>query len=535
MSILENNCMQSTASAAGYSTGSMIGAAIPALLLLSVDAQHPRGQHLPWYVLTGWTFCTAMMGVVMAIPMKRTMINHERLKFPSGLAAATTLQSLYSHGTEAIGKARALMYAALVAGLSPILMDLELWGGRPLLPSESPIFDWLRARGLSPKTGAPLLPSDWGMVLDHKLVMVAMGIIIGPRVCASMLLGALALTCVIGPAGLNAGAVTEPAQAWREIGIWVGAPMMVSAGLFSFALQWRTIGRAFRGFRPGADPHRSTEVPTSWFLMGTALAGTALVWMARATFEIPVVLGALAVVLSFGLSLVACRATGETDITPVGQLAQVTQLTYGVLMPQNAAANLMTGCVTAATAGSAADLLTDLKSGYLLGASARRQFVAQALGVFVGTAASVLCFRLLVRDATALTGVGTTAPVFPAPAAQAWLAVARVFQQGIGSLHPAARVGMLWGAIAGTGLTLLDSFAPRIKRWLPSATGIGLGLILPFQYPLSFFIGAVIAWVWQRRNAASAERYAITIASGAIAGESIVGVAAAAINTFVLR
>jgi uncharacterized oligopeptide transporter (OPT) family protein len=118
--------MQSTASAAGYSTGSMISAAIPALLLLTVTPQRPGGQHLPWPVLAGWTFCMAMLGVVMAIPMKRTMINKERLKFPSGIAAATTLQSLYSHGAEALQKARALLYAALVAGLTPLLMDLKL-------------------------------------------------------------------------------------------------------------------------------------------------------------------------------------------------------------------------------------------------------------------------------------------------------------------------------------------------------------------------------------------------------------------------
>jgi uncharacterized oligopeptide transporter (OPT) family protein len=257
--------------------------------------------------------------------------------------------------------------------------------------------------------------------------------------------------------------------------------------------------------------------------------------MAQANFGIPWFLGAVAVLLSFGLSLVACRATGETDITPIGAMGKVTQLVYGVLMPQNAAANLMTGCVTASTAASSADLLTDLKSGYLLGASPRRQFVAQVLGVFAGTAAAVLGFRLLVPDASVLMGVGNNPPAFPAPGAQSWLAVARVFQQGIGSLHPAARQAILWGALAGAALTLIDVLAPKTRRWLPSATGIGLGLILPFQYPLSFLIGAAIAWVWTRRDRVAAERYIIPVASGAIAGESIVGVVVAALNTFVLR
>ena len=125
MSILESNCMQSTASAAGYSTGAMVCAAIPALLLLSATPENPRGEQLPWPLLAGWILLMALLGVAIAIPMKRSMINRERLKFPSGTAAATMLQSLYSHGAEALGKARALMYAALVAGTTPLLDGSE--------------------------------------------------------------------------------------------------------------------------------------------------------------------------------------------------------------------------------------------------------------------------------------------------------------------------------------------------------------------------------------------------------------------------
>src|SRR5512140_1952475 len=62
LSILESNCMQSTASAAGYSTGSTMVSATPALLMLTVTADHPGGQHLPWPVLAGWTFFLALLG-----------------------------------------------------------------------------------------------------------------------------------------------------------------------------------------------------------------------------------------------------------------------------------------------------------------------------------------------------------------------------------------------------------------------------------------------------------------------------------------
>src|SRR6185312_14997898 len=83
MTILENNCMQSTASSAGYSTGGTLVSAFPALLLLT-------GSHPPVWVLALWVFFNAALGTTLAIPMKRNMINQERLKFPSGIAAAET-------------------------------------------------------------------------------------------------------------------------------------------------------------------------------------------------------------------------------------------------------------------------------------------------------------------------------------------------------------------------------------------------------------------------------------------------------------
>jgi uncharacterized oligopeptide transporter (OPT) family protein len=71
----------------------------------------------------------------------------------------------------------------------------------------------------------------------------------------------------------------------------------------------------------------------------------------------------LTVVMSFGLALVACRSTGETDVTPIGAMGKITQLVYAALVPGDRVINLMAASVTANTAISSADLLTDLKSG----------------------------------------------------------------------------------------------------------------------------------------------------------------------------
>jgi uncharacterized oligopeptide transporter (OPT) family protein len=536
LSILESNCMQSTASAAGYSTGSTMVSATPALLLLTVTAQHPGGQHLPWLVLAGWTFFLALLGVALAIPMKRNMINQEKLRFPSGTAAAVTLQSLYSQGKEAMAKARALLYAALVAALPPLTMDIPWRRGHGLVPDASPIFDWLPVPGKNPKTGAAYAASDWNLFLDNKLVMVAAGALVGPRICFSLVIGGLVLMYFVGPAALANGAAGSPMRAWREIGVWIGAPMMIAAGLVTFFAQWRTIVRALRGLgRNTKATYATAEVPGTWFF-GLGLFATAgVLLLGHTQFGIPWHLGLLAVLLTFFLSLVACRATGESDITPVGAMGKITQLVYGVLIPQNATANLMTASITANAAASSADLLTDLKSGYLLGAHPRRQFVAQLLGAFAGTAATVLGFHLLVPDASLLTGADGSAPVFAAPSAQAWLAVARIFQEGIDKLHIMAREGIVWGLLVGALLAALELLLPRHRRFIPSPIGLGLGLILPFANPLSMFLGAIAAWAWSRRNQAHAERYVVPVSSGIIAGESIVSVGIALVNNLILR
>jgi OPT family oligopeptide transporter len=565
MTILETACMASTASSAGYATGNTLVSAIPAMLLLTVTEQNPEGVQLRWYVLAPWVLFLAGLGVVMAIPMKRNMINQERLKFPSGTAAAVTLQSLYSQGQEAMVKARALLWSALVGLAVPLLKDLEFLkkmgaDGKlerhALLPGQSNLFDvgvTFTSKLYDPKAQQwvekALKPSDWLVRLDHSLVLVAAGAIVGLRTSASMVLGAGLLAFVIGPMALGWGweapsgkmltAATRAGSAWKEIGIWCGAPLMVAYGLTAFAIQWRTILRALTGMRggaaeaEGASEAAEIEVPTRWFVSGMSLAALGIVLIAWLAFGIPVHLGLLAVLMTFFLALVACRATGETDITPGGAMGKIMQLTYGVLMPQSTAANLMTAAITSGAGLASADLLNDLKTGYLLGANPRRQFVAQFLGIFTGTVASLLGYFLLVPNAKVLLGEGDKAPVFPAPGAQQWKAVAELFKVGLSNLHPMARYALVIGAVLGVTMALIEWLAPKSKKFLPSATGLGLGLLLPFFSSLSMLIGALLARAFEAMSPRQAERFVIPVSSGLIAGESIIGVIVAGLNNFV--
>jgi uncharacterized oligopeptide transporter (OPT) family protein len=324
----------------------------------------------------------------------------------------------------------------------------------------------------------------------------------------------------------------------RRWGLWTGSALMVAAGLAAFAFQWRSLVHALAGIRalfgrPAAaarDPLAHVEVPTSWFLVAAAVAGAGCIAIMNRAWGVPVHLGVVAVLLAFVLSLVACRATGETDITPIGAMGKVTQLVYGVAIPQRMDANLMTAGVTAGAAGAAADLLVDLKSGYLLGANARLQTLAQAAGILFGTAVIVPAWYALVPDASVISGDRAT---FTAPAASVWASVAQLLANGIETLHPTCRIGMVVGAVVGVLLTVAEQLAPRrLARWLPSATGLGLAFVIDFHDSIAFLVGAAVAAVLARLRPTAAETYVVPVSSGIIAGESLMGVAIAFLKAF---
>ncbi len=515
MTILENNCMQSTASAAGYSTGGTMVSAISAYLIIT-------GHHMSWTVLSLWTIFLAALGVFIAIPMKRQMINIEQLKFPSGIAAAETLKSLHSRGAEAADKARALGLAGAFGGAIAYLRDKGIMGFQ--LPGMIPFKGAIN--------GQPL--EKWTFSFEMSALMIAAGGIIGWKISWSLLLGAIINYGVLAPWVAGMGAIDMEKLGYRAIvqwSTWGGASLMVTSGLFMFALQWKTVMRAFSGIagifqsrKDGdeQDPLAKIEVPGSWFLAGTAFSGLGCILVLHHAFQTSWWMGIIAVGLTFFLAMVAARATGESDITPIGAMGKITQLTFGILAPSNMVTNLMTASVTAGAAGSTADLLVDLKSGYLLGANPRRQFLAQFFGIFAGTLVVVPAFYILVPDASALGS-----DQWPAPSAQVWAAVAKLLSNGVHSLHPAARMGMLAGGIAGIIIPILELAFPRHRKYIPSAMGIGLAMVIPFWNSLSMFLGGLTALILEKKAPKTAGKYIIPVSSGIIAGESLMGVAIA--------
>ena len=487
MTILENNCMQSTASAAGYSTGGTLISAFAAYIIINHES-----MSVP--LMLAWVFFIAVLGVTMAIPMKRQMINIEQLRFPSGIAAAETLRALHAKSSRGLRAAKALGLAGLIAaldkiwaeGLSTISPSLERFSSAALLTD---LQKWLLGSHYAAWAGRTV-------IFSWDFIFVAAGAIVGMRVCATVLISGTLCWAVVVPILQANGVITGTGFAaivqWT---LWFGSSCMVAAGLLSFLLTWRTALRAFEdlgqmlAFRPAiaSDPSH-IEAPMSWFAAGQLVSLVAMAWLGHLSFDMPVWQSAVAVLLAFWLALVACRVTGETDTTPVGAMGKVTQLAFGAMSPGNVNINLMSANITAGAATSSADLLTDLKSGYLLGANPRQQFLAQFSGIFVGTIISVLTFAVLVPDAQVL---GTDQ--FPAPAAQTWSAVAIALGRGLSSLEPVKLWLILAGGIVGVVLTLAPVLLPKYKDYLPSASAFGLAWVFNWYYGLLFFLGALVA------------------------------------------
>jgi len=160
--------------------------------------------------------------------------------------------------------------------------------------------------------------------------------------------------------------------------------------------------------------------------------------------------------------------------------------------------------------------MQDLKTGYLLGATPRRQVIGQLVGVVVGVLAAVPVFFLL----TDAHGLGTEK--LPAVAAVVWSSFAKMLSKGFGSLPPQATLGVAAGIAAGVSLAFLEK--SRARRWVPSPVGFGIGMIFPGFQGLTMMAGGLCRAIVERISARWSENYAYLTAAGLIAGEGLIGI-----------
>jgi OPT family oligopeptide transporter len=304
--------------------------------------------------------------------------------------------------------------------------------------------------------------------------------------------------------------------------------VLVGSGLTTFALDYKSVLKSLSGLTamlpwgkkgpaPVEDPE---ECPAWWFPVGFLVLSPVVIFLMGWLFHIPFWAGLIAVPLAVLMGFIAARVTGETDVTPTKALGPVTQLIFGVITPGNISGNIMSANVTGGIGLHAADLLTTLKTGKLLGASARQQARAQLFGVLAGAAVVVPAFNLIIPDPSVLGG-----DAWPAPSCLVWAGVSKAFSNGIDALPQSARLAVWIGLALGVVLALLERLTPKhLKAYVPSPSGIGIAMVIPGSNAVAMFIGAAVAEWMRRKRPLLAERLVVPVSSGLIAGESLMGI-----------
>ncbi len=537
LGLLENNALITVSSGAGYMTGGGNMAAFGALLMVTTV----RPDILP---MIAWFAVIAALGVFCAIPIKRQLINREGLVFPTGTATAETLRVLHGNEEEADTRGLARPAPKVVAEDAGASSGSKQAAALGVAAGFAALLTWFRdAKAVWMPFNVPsTIPvpleiagrkaAEWTLALKTEVVLVGAGALMSFRTAWSLLLGSLLTYGVLAPQIFADGRIAEVSyKAIVQWTVWPGAALLVASGLTSFALDWRSVARSFSGlariFRRqktvSADPMDAIECPGWWFPAGFIVLGPVVVVLMAVLFQIPLWAGCIAVPLAIVMGFVAARVTGDTDVTPTKALGPVTQLIYGVITPGNLSGNIMSANVTGGIGLHSADLLTTLKTGWLLGANPRAQFFAQLFGVVVGAALIVPAFDLLIPDVSVLGQ-----EEWPAPSCLVWAGVSKAFADGIGSLEPLARQGILIGAVLGVALALLEKFAPkRVKPFVPSPSGLGIAMVVPGSNGLAMFAGGAIAEIMRRNWRKLADAFVTPVASGFIAGESLMGVAVA--------
>ncbi len=503
----ENNVVQTAGTTAGQIA--FLCWLLAAFDIMAADPSSGFDVHLTWQQTFVWLSASGLLGVFLAVPLRKHFIEDENLPFPDGTAAGETLIMLDSHGEEGRKSAFAMVGALVASGITFLATQLK-W-----------IIDSI-----------PLVVNRFsavvGLGFGISLLNVGSGIIIGFRISASMLIGAIIGWVIAPPWLLSHGLIAQDA---RRVDIlltvmWPAVGMLVAGGIAGLVLRWSVLVSTFRGL---ATAGASDDLPLRWVGIGSLIAATLLVILQRAYFGTPIWHSVIAIVLAMPLALVALRVLGETNWGPISAMTNLTQAMFGVIAPGDLRANMVSSGITAAVAAESEGLMQDFRTGAIVGSTPRILTYMQLLAVPVGALALALMYPLL-RDTYGV--VGEHAQLL-SPTSQRWVGFAKLVTQeltgGILSAEAAARVSWIKtsfvvGALIGTVLTILEQ-NKQWRRFVPSPTGMGIAALIPINAVTMIFVGALGDLIWERVARESHDRYSIPIASGLIAGEALVAVA----------
>jgi len=522
--ILEANISQTTGSASS-SVASGVIFTLPALFMWGFKPELLQ--------MTLLALCGGLLGVLFMVPLRRFLIEkeHGHLPYPEGTACAEVLVAAEVGG----GRAKNVFLGLGVGALVQF------------------IFGWLKMFPNKVQFSVPLI-NKAQLGLKMSAALFGVGYILGPRIASIMVGGGLLSSLVIIPVIAWWGAdLTEPFypetqnlianmspyDIWHRYVRYIGAGAVAAAGLITLI---RSIPTMIESFRVGASQLRSRvgdgtvepDVPRTGRDLSLGVVGVGVVALALVMATVPQVFGGienlgirtiaavLVVIFAFFFVTVASRIVGLVGVTsnPTSGMTIATLLgTAAVFLlmgwtdATGKATALAVGCVVAIAASISGDTSQDLKTGFLLGATPRRQQICELIGVL--TSATAVCYTvILLNDAYVLGSEDLSAP-------QATLM--KLVIDGV------LEAKLPW-VLVGIGVVI--AVAAEIAR-IPSLP-FAVGVYLPVSTMVPVFLGGALRWVMERGAKTEQQRLSrrengVLFGSGLVGGQGLLGVVIAAI------
>ncbi len=501
-SIIENNLNQTVASGVNNASAG-IAFTLPALFIIGAANPELAGFN-PMAALLA-AIAGSFLGIVVIIPLRKQMIEFDRLRFPSGIAVASLLRS------PGAGRRQ----ARLLAGGFLVAAALHLPAYYGLIPDQLTLGAWVG------------LPSWLPVTLGISFASIGAGLLAG-RGGLPFVFGGMLAWWVLSPLATNLGWVptaqdigvdrTVEWSAWASdvvyaqmlrplgIGILIGGALSgVIASLPALKAALVSLSRA--STVPGAMQELSPRV----LVLG--IVGALVVLFAAAFLADPdmglgrAMLTALVGTIWLALAgLVVAQATGMTDISPISGMSLIGVTIMFFLTNGNVATSIILGVAVSIGIGQCADMMSDLKAGHLVGARPRLQQLAQLSFSWIGVPVAIGVLFLLWNG----PGFGPDNPDLSAPQGAALAAVIEGLSAG------AAPVDKY---LAGLGVGLAMGIFPI------SGMGVlvGLAMYLPFYITLTYGVGCFSAIALERSRGASwMSSTVVPVAAGFIIGEALV-------------
>ena len=543
-SILENNIVQTVASAAG--TLSAIIFVLPGLVIVGWWTGFPFWESF-LICLSG-----GVLGVLFTIPLRRALVTNSDLPYPEGVAAAEVLK--VGSGTrgetkDETGEAREGLIAVILGSVASA--GLAIVTATRIAAATVTGFFRLGATASS------------GYDIAFSLALVGAGHLVGLSVGMAMLTGliiawAIAVPILTSqqPAAEGVALAAHTATIWRTQVRFIGAGAIAIAAIYTLA---RLAKPVVGGLVTTLAASRSTEdrddrdrdLSPTWIVILTVACLLVAGWLAfrfaRSTVLAPNALTLTIIAVPFVLIggfliagicgyMAGLIGASNSPISGVGILSIVLCASLLILAvtptagtrPALVAFALFITAIVFACATISNDNLQDLKTGQLVGASPMRQQIALIVGVAAGASVIPFVLNLLARayGFAGAANVGVLDPEHPLPAPQATL-ISALAQGVIGGSLQWKMLGI--GAVVGVGLILLDTLLGATGKLRIPPLAVGIGIYLPMSATFAVVVGAVISYWYEgvarrSRNPERTERLGTLVASGLIVGESLWGV-----------